>query len=438
MNRNYIGSLLRVLLLVAVAWGCDSNQETAHTHAQRYTCPMHPEIVRDEPGSCPICGMDLVPEVTNGEAVVDSALRPLLRPTNAQVISQMPTIVPETGARIVTLSAQGKVAYDTREQVGVASRVAGRIEKIGIRYNFQPVRKGQLLLEIYSPDLVAAQRELLYVSRQDDNPALREGARQKLLLLGMSAAQISDIVRTEKPVYRVPVYSPASGYIVDQSVLATPSAAPSAALAGGGAASGGGGMNGMSGGAASTPAAATAPTVGNAPVLIREGQYLSAGQTVFTIYKASSLVADFYLDASLTGEVKRGQKILYQSVAGDATLQTGTIGLVEPAQRGGESFATARVYLRGSRLNPGQLVRAEIPVVKERGFWLPQSALVSLGTEWIVFKAEGDVFTPKRVQTGLSADGMVQVLDDLTGWRVAKTASYLVDSESFIRAPANL
>ena len=260
---------------------------------------------------------------------MDSALRPLLRPTNAQVISQMPTIVPETGARIVTLSAQGKVAYDTREQVSVASRVAGRIEKIGIRYNFQPVRKGQLLLEIYSPDLVAAQRELLYVNHQDDNPALREGARQKLLLLGMSAAQISDIVRTEKPVYRVPVYSPASGYIVDQSSVAAPAAAPSAAAAGGGAGRGGG-MNGMGGGAASTPAADTAPTVGNAPVLIREGQYLSAGQTVFTIYKASSLVADFYLDASLAREVRRGQKILYQSVAGDATLQTGTIGLVEP------------------------------------------------------------------------------------------------------------
>ncbi|GHB87651.1 efflux RND transporter periplasmic adaptor subunit [Persicitalea jodogahamensis] len=438
MNRNYIGSLLRLLLLVAVAWGCDSKKEAAHNHAEQFTCPMHPQIVRDEPGSCPICGMDLVPQAESGEEVVDSALRPLLKPTNAQVLSEAPTIAPETGTRIVTLSAQGKVAYDTREQAGVASRVAGRIERIGIRYNFQPVRKGQLLLEIYSPDLVAAQRELLYVSRQDDNPALREGARQKLLLLGMSAAQIADIVRTGKPVYRVFVYSPASGYIVDQSVVAAPATAPSAAMAGGGAASSGGGMNGMGGGAASTTAAATAPNVGNAPVLIREGQYVGAGQTVFTIYKASSLVADFYLDASLAREVRRGQKILFQSVAGDAALQTGTIGLVEPAQRGGESFATARVYLRGSKLNPGQLVRAEIPVVTENGYWLPRSALVSLGTGWIVFKAEGDVFTPKRVQTGLSADGMVQVLDDLTGWRVARTSSYLVDSESFIRASANL
>lgn len=436
MNRNCIGSLLRVLLLIAIAWGCKSKQEAAHNHAEQYTCPMHPHIVRDEPGNCPICGMDLVPLERSGETVVDSALRPLLKPTNAQVISEIPTITPETGTRIVTLSAQGKVSYDTREQVGVASRVAGRIEQIGIRYNFQPVRKGQLLLEIYSPDLVAAQRELLYVSQQDDNPVLQEGARQKLLLLGMSAAQIADIVRTEKPVYRVPVYSPASGYIVDQSVVATPAAAPSAAMGGGGAASGGG-MNGMGGGAASTPEAATTPTTGNAPVLIREGQYLSAGQTVFTIYKASSLVADFYLDAALAREVKRGQKILYQSVAGDAVLRSGTIGLVEPVQRGGESFATARVYLRGSELHPGQLVRAKIPVVKEKGFWLPQSALVSLGTEWIIFKAEGDVFTPKRVRTGLSADGMVQVLDDLTGWRVARSASYLVDSESFIRAPAN-
>lgn len=435
MNRNCIGSLLLILLLVAASWGCESKQEATHDHAGQYTCPMHPQIVRDEPGSCPICGMDLVPKSGSGEMAVDSALRPLLKSTNAQVISEIPTITPETGTRIVTLSAQGKIAYDTREQVGVASRVAGRIEQIGIRYNFQPVRKGQLLLEIYSPDLVAAQRELLYVSRQDDNPALREGARQKLLLLGMSAAQIANIVRTGKPEYRVPVYSPASGYIVDQSVVAAPATAPSVA-AGGGAASGGG-MNGMGGGAAASVAAPSAPMAGNAPVLIREGQYVNAGQTVFTIYKASSLVADFYLDAALAREVKRGQKILYQSLAGDATLRPGTIGLVEPVQRGGESFATARVYLRGSKLHPGQLVRAEIPVVKEKGFWLPQSALVSLGTEWIIFKAEGDVFTPKRVRTGLSADGMVQVLDDLTGWRVARSASYLVDSESFIRAPAN-
>ena len=423
-----------VLLLLATAFACNKEKNTAHDHTEQYTCPMHPQIVRNEPGSCPICGMDLVPMATDNEMTVDSTLRPLLKSTNRQVISDLPTISPETGTRIVTLSAQGQVSYDTRQQVSVASRVAGRIEEVGVRYNFQPVRKGQLLLEIYSSELVAAQRELIYIHQQNENQALREGARQKLLLMGMSAAQIDRAIQSQKPLYRVPVFSPASGYIVDQSVLAASNREPYAAPAAG-SASGSMGMNGMGG--SQSPAPVASAPARNSPVLLRQGQYVAAGETVFTIYKANSLVADFYLDPSLAREVTRGQKILYESVTGKGDLQPGFIGLVEPVQRAGENFAVARIYLRGSLLYPGQLLRAQIPVVKEKGAWLPQSAVVGTGIKSVIFKKEGKVFVPRQVRTGLAAEGMVQILDDITGWRVAQSASYLVDSESLIRAPAD-
>lgn len=435
MNRNCTGNLWLVWLLLAVALGCDSGSETAHEHSARYTCPMHPQIVRDRPGSCPICGMDLVTMATGDDVPMDSILRPLLKATNKQVISDIPTVRPQTGTRIVTLSVQGKVAYDTRQQVSVSSRVAGRIERVGIRYNFQPVRKGQLLMEIYSPELAAAQRELMYIHQQDNNPALRQGVRQKLRLLGMTNAQIDKVIQSGKPLYRVPVYSPAGGYIVDQSVLAAPATEPFAPAAGG-AASGGMGMNGM-GSAPSAPSTPAPQVSKNTAVLIREGQYVNAGEAVFTIYKASGLVADFYLDPALAQEVKRGQKVLYTPLTGATDLQPGFIGLVEPVQRGGDNFAIARMYLRQSTLYPGQLLRAEIPVVKDKGAWLPQSAVVGLGASSVIFKKEGAVFEPKHVQTGLRAEGLVHVLDDIAGWRVARSASYLVDSESFIRAPAD-
>src|SRR5688500_10598124 len=82
------------------------------------------------------------------EPAVDSAVAALAQPVNVRVIADMPVVAPETGSRIYTAKASGVVTYDTRQQTGIASRVGGRIEKLLIRYNYQPVKKGQLIMEI--------------------------------------------------------------------------------------------------------------------------------------------------------------------------------------------------------------------------------------------------------------------------------------------------
>ncbi|GAB3179537.1 efflux RND transporter periplasmic adaptor subunit [Telluribacter humicola] len=440
MKRNYIGNVIVGILLFFAVASCKQEQGTAHEHGQKYTCPMHPQIIKNEPGDCPICGMDLVPmaassEAMSGEGAVDTSLIPLLKPTNERVVANVPAISPEKETRILSLTAQGVVSYDLRKQVSVASRVAGRIENMYIRYNFQPVRKGQLLMEIYSPELAAAQREAIYISRVDKTTGLVEKARQKLQLLGMQPAQIDQVIRTGEPLYRVPVYSPVSGYIVDKTSLAT--SAPQRPMpATASSSSSGTGMDGMGAAQATAPAPAQ-PDINNSPILIREGQYVSTGETVFSIYQANSMVADFYLDPALSTQVKRGQKLVFRLVAQPDQAFTGTIGLIEPAQRAGENFVTARVYLSGSDLQPGQLLLAEVPVVEKQGWWLPQSAVVGLGNQSVVFKKEGGAFVPRQVRTGISAKGEVQILDDIAQWQVARNASYLVDNESFIRAPAD-
>lgn len=443
MKRNYIGRLFVPLLAVLLLFSCKEKAETTtttitnHQHSEqtKYTCPMHPHIVRDHPGKCPICGMDLVPMSSSNELHVDSSLLPLLKPVNEQVVSSVPAITPESGRRIFTLPVQGVVTYDTRSQESIASRVAGRIEKMYIKYNYQPVRKGQLIMEIYSPDLAAAQRELIFVSRNDDNTPLLEKAKQRLRLLGMQPAQINQVIRTGKPLYRVPVYSPVSGYIVEKKVVA--SAASSGAVMPSSPAASSDGMGGMGSDASAANTAAQQQAIRPAPVLVREGQYVGAGETVFTIYKDNSLVAEFSFAPSLAAEVKRGQKLVFHTVATPDEVQTGSIGLIEPTQNNGESFTVARVYLSNTDLKPGQLLLANIPVVKNSAYWLPEKAVLHLGTKAIVFKKEKGVFIPKGVQTGMKVNGMIEILDAIGDWQVAKNASFLVDSESFIRLTSN-
>lgn len=432
MNKNYISKLLVGLFVLLV--GCTDSSETTHSHEKSYTCPMHPHIVQTEPGACPICGMVLVERSGHDETAVDSSLLPLLKATNAQVVSQTPTIQAERGARILTLPAQGRVAFDNRQQIGVSSRVGGRVEKVAIKYNYQPVRKGQLLFEIYSPELVSAQRELIYLSQNNGDAALIQGARQKLLLLGMQPSQIDQVMKAGKPEYRVSVYSPVGGFIVDRSALSVSDAEPFMSSPKSAESNG---MSGMGSAASATSSPVVTDRGQKSSVVVREGQYVAAGESVFTIYKQESLLAEFYLDPVLGREVKRGKKILYRSVARPREVLIANVGLVEPVQRGGEKFGIARVYLQGSNLHPGELLRADVAVVIEQGWWLPQSAVVNVGQKSVVFKKEGAVFIPREVQAGISADGVVQIVEDISTWQVAATASFMVDSESFIRTTKN-
>lgn len=395
---------------------------------------MHPQIIKNEPGKCPICSMDLVPMSTSNELHVDSSLLPLLKPVNEQVISTMPTIQVESGTRIFSVPVQGIISFDTRKQVSISSRVGGRIERMNIKYNYQQVSKGQLIMEIYSPDLAAAQRELIYISRNDNDASLLQKAKQRLSLLGMQPAQITELIRTGKPLYRIPVYSTVSGYIIEKKEAAD--AASKAAMPASPSVSSGG-MDGMGGAAPAATSSAQAPANSQTPVMVREGQYVSAGETIFTIYQSSSMIAEFFFASSLASDIKRGQKLVFHSGANPNDVMTGNIGLIEPTQRNGESFTVARVYLSNLNLQPGQLLTANIPVVKSNAWWLPEKAVLRLGNQSVVFKKEKSVFIPAKVNIGSTIEGMVQILDNISDWQVAKNASYMVDSESFIRITSN-
>lgn len=365
-----------------------------------------------------------------GALNIDSNLAHLLKPSNEQVVSKLPLIKAEYGTKILMEEAQGIISYDSRNRVSIASRVSGRVERLLIKYNYQPVRKGQLIMEVYSPDLAAAQQELLFLKSSETDQLLLQKAKQRLMLLGMTADAVNRVLKTGKVNYRIPVYSNADGYILEQSAAGSTVAAPSMAAP---AASGGDGMSSMGGVAASSSAAVPAAAPVNTPVLLREGQYVSAGQSLFTIYNADRLIAEFSFKPALATLVKKGDKFVFYKTADKSTIQTAAIGMIQPVFKDGENFTIARVYLNKPNFRVGELLTARVPVLLSASWWLPEAALVSLGNQAVLFKKEGNVVVPKSVKTGVTLGGMVQIKEDIGNWEVSGNAAYLVDSESFIK-----
>ncbi|MFC6224734.1 efflux RND transporter periplasmic adaptor subunit [Hymenobacter artigasi] len=453
-RRRYWLSLLLVLALLAgchgQAHGPESQapaQPVASTAAMQYTCPMHPQIVRDAPGQCPICGMDLVPKVLDNAAAAAAAptdLNQVSQAPNAAVLAAVATVRPVAeGVAVDTLTLPGVVEYDPRRSRAVAARFGGRIEQLAVRFNYQPVRRGQKLLELYSPELVTAEQELIFVLENDaDNAPLVAGARQKLRLLGLTDQQLAGLARTRRPSYRVAVFSPYDGYVVETLATAAPAPAIGAAATGGMSASP---EPGMSAGAASATAGSSAAGPAQPQSLtLREGAYVSTGQTLFQVVNTDQVWGIFQPTPAELGRLHPGQTLRVVAEGTNLPPRTARLDLVEPEFRSGASVAAVRVYLpnpqgrlrRGQRLT-GHLVPTAAPA-GAGSFWLPRAAVVDLGTRQVAFVRRGATFVPVAVQVDQRTASQVQVLHGLTGSEeVAANGQYLIDSEGFIQTSAN-
>ncbi len=170
MKKSYLwiglaltaGLLLGYFIFSGPANGSRATGEHNHTQAdadQMWTCSMHPQILQPEPGSCPICGMDLIPADSGADGLAPGQLR---LTENALALADVQTIRlgdAESGDRVLTLS--GTIEANEKKIATQSAYFDGRIETLSINYEGEPVRKGQRLATLYAPDLVAAQQELL-------------------------------------------------------------------------------------------------------------------------------------------------------------------------------------------------------------------------------------------------------------------------------------
>lgn len=448
MNVKKIAVIIGLIIAVAVTGyfiffnSSGSKDISSVDEKQLYTCGMHPEIISDEPGLCPICEMNLTPikkdnQKKSGEKKILYWRAPMdpneiyNEPGKSKMgMDLVPVYEDESGAQgIVTIDPQvqqymnvkteivskkrlsskvttnGVLLKDETKEYIVTTKVSGWIEKLYVNYTGQEVRKGQKLMDIYSPQLVAAQQELLTAlsykntssqssleSIKKSGNELVENAIRKLQLLDISETEINDLIETKKVRTNMTLYALNSGTVMHKNIL--------------------------------------------------EGEKIMAGAPLLRIANLTNLwlTADIY-EYELS-KVKLGSQASIKFNFLPEKTYTGKISFIYPTIDVASRTAKIRINVNNNNgeLKPDMFANVviegidlgEYPVV-------PENAVIRSGTKDIVILSIGDgKFKPTQIKLGSYADGLYQVLEGLTeGNKVVTSAQFLIDSESNLRAAVN-
>ena len=375
-----------------------------------WTCSMHPEVVREGPGTCPICGMVLIKKEEKSVSISEIKLDDLLQPTDQFIVSSIPVTSLRNEMKEITVDALGTVTYDTRHINSISARVSGRIEKLYVRYRYQHILKGDRIMDIYSPELATAQQELMFLIKNDpENKGLIKAAKQKLFLLGMSEEQLSKVISSDKPSSTVTIYSNYSGHLHEA----------------------GNTMPVSNGNETKTDVSTTMEEL---PV--KEGMYVQQGQNIFQIFNTDNIWVLLNIFPESQAIVKPGNPVEISPETNPSLSLKGQINFIEPVYRTESKTLTARVYLKNTMgmIPIGAQVRARIFTGKEQTNWLPKNAVLSLGIDKVVFLKTPGGFQVHKVETGISYQDLIQIVSGLNETdSVAANGQYLADSESLIK-----
>lgn len=371
---------------------------------QKYTCPMHPHYIADEPGTCPICGMDLVP-VEAEEPTATAGTEPAPDSARQKTASRghqsraVVTIAPETiqnmGVRTIpaemtmfgrTVRAFGAVTENTRLQTVVSSRVDGWIEDLAVTAVGDHLKKGDLLFRLYSPDLVAAQQDYLAALRRGVQGRIVSAGR-RLESLGVQKQTLEGLRRSRKAQERIPVYAEHDGVV--------------------------------------------------ARLEVRQGAYVKSGNTIVVIQDYSSV----WVKASVAEkdmallDVDVSARLHFPSLPGQEIA--GRVDYIHPTVDPRSRTGKVRLVIENPKgaLRPGAYSHVVFDVEKQERLAVPSEAILRDSRGAYVVKALGSGrFQPLRVEDGVTSAGRTEILSNLKpGEEVVVSGQFLIDSESALR-----
>lgn len=224
IQNKYLFAGLTLALGIAIGWFMQSTEketnQDGHNHntamEEEWTCSMHPQIRQNAPGSCPICGMNLIP--VDSDSNSGDAMAVKMSPT-AMKLSNIETAVVSAGSSKKSLTLNGKVQVNETLISKIPAHFHGRIEKLYVNFTGEKIKKGQLLAEVYSPELVNAQKELqLTYKDREVNPILYQSARKKLENWKIAQSEINKIEKSDSELLRIKIHAHHGGIVLKRNV----------------------------------------------------------------------------------------------------------------------------------------------------------------------------------------------------------------------------
>ncbi|MCI0658137.1 MAG: efflux RND transporter periplasmic adaptor subunit [Acidobacteria bacterium] len=421
----------------------------------RYHCPMHPVMVSDQPGDCPICGMRLVPIEAESTARAESPPPPSTQAHPKKVIyrstmhpnevsdrpgldsmgMEMERVEVEVGAPLAGNAVEGlapvRIPYRKQQLIGVRTepverspfirnlrtvgrvtvdetrihhvhtKIEGWVDHLMVNATGEKVRRGQPLLSIYSPELLATQEELLLALKarrempETASPAairradeLVASSRRRLLLYDFPPAQVEELERTGEAMRAVTLYAPISGYILQRNVT--------------------------------------------------QGEKITPESNLLDIADLSRVWVLASVYEYELPFVKAGQPATMSLSYQPGKSYPGKVVLIYPILEGSSRTVQVRLEFENPELELKPEMFTEVTINADLGerLAIPESAVLSTGTRNVVFVArDAGIFDPREVRLGLRLPDRVEVLEGLKeGETIVSSGNFLIDSESKLKA----
>ena len=398
----YTGILTVGLLLGWLLFGGSSNKETEHNHDavtetnQMWTCSMHPQIMQPESGDCPICGMDLIPATSSSEGLLADQFK---LTENAMALANIETsIVGSSKIEDNAIKLSGKIVENEEANSIQVSYFSGRIERLNVSFTGEEVRKGQLLATIYSPELYAAQQELITAaSLKESQPELYKAVRNKLKLWKLSESQINQIETSGKVKENVPVYATVSGTVSEK--------------------------------------------------LVEQGDYIKQGQPLLKIANLNSVWANFDVYENQINLFKKGQEISITTNAYANKEFKAKVDFIDPVLDTRTRTVKLRAVLnnKDNVFKPGMFVEGKIKGMtsnREKVLTIPSSSVLWTGKRSVAYlktNPNEPVFEMREIALGNRIGDNYEVLEGLNnGDEIVTNGTFTVDAAAQLQGKKSM